>query len=976
MNAQRGVFPLRPMATDNPDSTGPEGPDRAGGAEELYVEFMGRSDAFESDAFEELVRKHPEHADELRSIHGEIDNLDRLLDEAAKSPDFPFEELSRLHARGGHKRYRIDGEIARGGQGAVMRIWDEDLKRHLAMKLTLGRVSSSTSKEGGAPSPAPSTPPLDSRAVHRFLNEAKITGQLDHPGIVPIHELGVDDDGQAYFTMKLVNGHSLHEVFHRHRQGDPEWTTQRCVGLILKATEAVAYAHSKGIIHRDLKPANIMVGAYGEVYVMDWGMARDLAAGESGASTAEFGEFEKQGRTGREGMETLEGSVLGTPAYMPPEQARGDISTLNEKSDVYALGAVLYELLAGHAPYRDRSRDLGAAEVLTAIAEEAPTDLDVLQPQADSELVAIANMAMRRAAEERYGSAMELLSELRASSEGRVVRAHRTGLRVELAKWVRRNRALAGAVAAALLAALIGTLAVAASESRRADVAELSRQRAIAKLDAERARALLNRARTPWPILQAYFDEYQQWGEERNRLEREYGSYLEAQADPPEGWTSVYLDQLGVGTERLSESLDQLLNYRREIDEYTASDLCDDATAQLFAFRELDNVAREAELRWRLSLNEPIQLPVDLDEEVRRAYAQAVYDLQLLLDPDWGGGAWMAGALGHLRERRGALGEAAAQAWSRAVDSISDKDECPLYEGLRMEPLEGLLPLGRNLQSGLWEFAHLASGELPSWNPAQGATPSTESGLVFVLIPGGSGLVGSQTSDPSADRYDPNAKNQDEPIAPLGQLMPFFLSKFELTQAQWWRLARRQPSEYIVASEVWGNPRITPLHPVETVSWNSVASWLPVWGLELPSECQLEFAARALFQDQFGRGLPEGEIAALENWRENPEAEGVIAYLYHAPVGRFAPNAWGLYDVLGNVSELCADYFVMRPERLDPNLIRPGTCELSVFTTAARAYRGGHFNSTLVNLRVGARYRIAPDGASGTLGVRPAINLP
>ena len=165
-------------------------------------------------------------------------------------------------------RYVFKGEIGRGGMGVVLRVFDAELRRTLAMKVVLGSGGASTGD----------TPAVDPEQLSRFLEEAQVTGQLDHPGVVPVHELGVDQDGQVYFTMRLVKGRTFREVIdlvHQEGEGRGEsWAITRALGHLLKVCEAMAFAHDKGVVHRDLKPANVMVGEYGEVYVMDWGIAR------------------------------------------------------------------------------------------------------------------------------------------------------------------------------------------------------------------------------------------------------------------------------------------------------------------------------------------------------------------------------------------------------------------------------------------------------------------------------------------------------------------------------------------------------------------------------------------------------------------------------------------------------------------------------------------------------------------------------
>ncbi|MHC4598675.1 MAG: serine/threonine-protein kinase, partial [Planctomycetota bacterium] len=171
-------------------------------------------------------------------------------------------------------RYSVLGEIARGGMGAIVRLVDNDIRRPVAMKVILSDETAGTA---------------DRERVERFVEEAQVTGQLEHPNIVPVHELGLDHEGKVYFTMKLVKGESLDSILDRLADKDPghagKYPLSHLLQVFLKVCDAIAFAHSKGVIHRDLKPENVMVGSFGEVLVMDWGLAKvkgreDLAAGE------------------------------------------------------------------------------------------------------------------------------------------------------------------------------------------------------------------------------------------------------------------------------------------------------------------------------------------------------------------------------------------------------------------------------------------------------------------------------------------------------------------------------------------------------------------------------------------------------------------------------------------------------------------------------------------------------------------------
>jgi serine/threonine-protein kinase len=368
--------------------------------------------------------------------------------------------LERLRLHGArHSRYLDRGEVARGGMGMILRVWDEDLRRELAMKVVLGERGQASTAE---------IPP---KVLGRFLEEAQVTGQLDHPGIVPVHELGLDERGAVFFTMRLVRGRDLKAIFERVHAGDSEWTQTRVLWVLLKMCDALAYAHSKGVVHRDLKPANVMVGRFGEVYVMDWGLARvvgqpdrhdlRLRQEETSFSIVESERRADASHSADSVLFTMDGDVVGTPAYMAPEQARGEIERLGARSDVYAVGAMLYHLLTGQMPFITPGAKVTQHMVLRWALEGPPRPVESLAAGLPEELVAICEKAMARELEERYADMGELAADLRAYLENRVVKAHRGGAWVELRKWVKRNRGQALAWAAAAAVALLGLTATA-----------------------------------------------------------------------------------------------------------------------------------------------------------------------------------------------------------------------------------------------------------------------------------------------------------------------------------------------------------------------------------------------------------------------------------------------------------------------------------------------------------------------------------
>ena len=330
-------------------------------------------------------------------------------------------------------RYQLREVVGQGGLGRVVVAHDRELDRPVAIKELLRRT------------PA---------AVERFRREAMITAKLQHPGIVPIHDAGRWPNGAPFYAMKLIEGDDL-----AHLLEQAPTLAQRLALLpkVIAVCEAIGYAHAQRVIHRDLKPGNVVIGEHGEAMVVDWGLAKALDGDDDGAR-------EPDAYRGDGGAAlTQAGDVLGTPAYMAPEQARAE--PVDARADVYALGAILYHLLAGHAPYAA----VGTTQTAPGFARRGVRELlaeppAALAPEvraAAPELAAIVDKAMARTAAARYPTALELARELRAFEAGQLVSAHRYTLGAMLTRWVRRHRAPV-TVAAVLLAVMVGlgTLAV------------------------------------------------------------------------------------------------------------------------------------------------------------------------------------------------------------------------------------------------------------------------------------------------------------------------------------------------------------------------------------------------------------------------------------------------------------------------------------------------------------------------------------
>jgi serine/threonine-protein kinase len=390
-----------------------------------------------------LLAEHPAHAEQLRDCLAVMQMADRVADpsgspsssglgdttprwDVAASPlgrsalttlslgddasfsvhlrDVPDEREPVVKPRsdaipalsnGGFARYQLQGEIARGGMGAILKGRDIDLGRDLAIKVLLDAHQ-------GNP-----------EVVRRFVEEAQIGGQLQHPGIVPVFELGTFPDRRPYSAMKLVKGRTLAALL--HERTDPRHELPRFLAIFEQVAQTMAYAHARGVIHRDLKPSNVMAGSFGEVQVMDWGLAKVLPEGGIADESKTVGKKESAILTVRSGSadnggESQAGSVLGTPSYMAPEQARGEVDRIDERADVFGLGAILCEILIGRPPFLGSTREEIRARAARGDLADALGRLDA--SGVDGDLVDLARDCLAAQPERRPRSASEVVRRL------------------------------------------------------------------------------------------------------------------------------------------------------------------------------------------------------------------------------------------------------------------------------------------------------------------------------------------------------------------------------------------------------------------------------------------------------------------------------------------------------------------------------------------------------------------------------------
>ncbi len=331
------------------------------------------------------------------------------------------------------QRYEIKSEIGRGGQARVMLAYDKQMEREVAWKEPRDRNMGSKTQ---------GTDPSRTEAARvRFLREAIITGGLEHPNIVPVYELGYNEDGSPYYTMRLIKGKTLSA---RLSQCSDISERLKLLGSVWSLCNAVAFAHNRGIIHRDIKPDNVIVGEFGETVVLDWGLAKARDEKDRRGKILQ-GQMEalQQGST----AQTVEGSALGTPSYMSPEQAEGKIDEIDERSDIWGLGAVLYRVLTGKAPHTGVS----PLEIVGKAIKDKVRPVAELAPQAPPELAAIAEKALCREKSDRYQSAQELAKDVEAFMGGQRVSAYNYGSWELFRRFASKHRVIIASVTTILI---------------------------------------------------------------------------------------------------------------------------------------------------------------------------------------------------------------------------------------------------------------------------------------------------------------------------------------------------------------------------------------------------------------------------------------------------------------------------------------------------------------------------------------------
>jgi formylglycine-generating enzyme required for sulfatase activity len=927
--------------------------------DDFIVQFLNDLARGELKTLEEYYQRYPGHEDVIAS---EWRRLRRLADDDSvtgagrpSDPTIPETEPAPAKTRAtALGKYRIERELGGGSQGTVFLAWDTALNRRVALKVLKASWSAS------------------SAMVRRFEVEAQALARIDHPGIATVFDAGAIR-GLHYIAMRHVEGRTLaEEIADRKKSGSRIGAAEvaRLVTVTEQAARALHYAHEAGLVHRDVKPGNLMISPGGAPVLLDFGLA--LLRGSDHRLTAT-------------------GDVLGTPAFMAPEQMAGERGRVDRRADVYGLAATLHEALTCRASRPRHERDPAAALRARPPARR-------LEPSLSRDLEAVLAAALERDPDRRYATAAAFADDLARVRAGSPVLVRPPSTWRALVAWCRRAPAAAALILIApiALAAGLGALALKnrqienaaadlAAKGTAADAAAQVARERFAEFrrldDLRRVQDLEDRERELWPPYPDRVAAMERWLKDAedlaNRLPEHRSALLALRRRGAEAPREAFAQG--------DPAVTRLLDERRALQAAEAELRTPEPTTRRQGL--LRKFVDDAKPRIAAQEGGMASRPVWKFERVEDQWvhdnlALLVARLETLTGPSIH--ERTITSVKHRVDVARSLESVSlvkpAEDWRAAVEAIGSSGSP--YGGLRIAPVLGLVPLGRDPESGLWEFAHVLSGTPPR-RGASGALEIDEgSSIVLVLIPGGKTRIGAR---PPLDELEPPGDHVDPVAIPLEGpphdvvLDPFLISKYEMTQGQWLRVTGQNPSHHNPRWTLSASYVPTLRHPVEQASIEELEDVLHRIGLVLPTEAQWEHAARARTTTPWWHGPAIESFLHDDNLADTTLDEKVAARLPFdperrdgwwgsAPVGSYRANPFGLHDVIGNVSEACADEFDYYDA---PFLPRDGLrCARSL---GAQAVRGGSYGTRAVSARSSYRSGVHQTERSPAIGVRPAL---
>ena len=403
--------------------------------DKLYAAFCQQSGLADLDVFIEYLRqKKLMDSESIGKLYDqdkiELSSLDIFgtnYQKGARLSDPELQQLLKQVLQPSRAHYQLIGQVGEGAMGFVHLARDQDLQRKVALKTIQGNLAQ------------------DQNVKKQFLSEVQITAQLEHPNIVPIYSLEVQPDGSLGYSMKLVQGKTLKQLIKEASQAvladrplDLEHDLPTLLEHFLKVCDAISYAHHKGVIHRDLKPANIMVGMFNEIYVMDWGIAKIMTPSLEEAESADFRQLIESLNLPASSKRTLAGEIVGTPRYMSPQQAAGKSNELDDKSDQFALGLILFEIVCLKPAFKAANR----MELLVKVLKASKEPFEHLSPKVGipRELRAIVNKATAKKTHDRYASIQAMAADIRRYTQGKSVSAEPDSPLNALLRWMSHHR--------------------------------------------------------------------------------------------------------------------------------------------------------------------------------------------------------------------------------------------------------------------------------------------------------------------------------------------------------------------------------------------------------------------------------------------------------------------------------------------------------------------------------------------------------